>query len=126
MRRVHGVFAGLLAIAACSCGNGTATTDSSPATPPPLSCVETTTLITRDNVFEPTCMTVQVGDGLTIRNEGTTAHNFSIEGFVHDVDTQPGEETNTESLGLDASTYRFLCKYHVQIAMDGIIRVADA
>ncbi|HVE76476.1 MAG TPA: cupredoxin domain-containing protein [Actinomycetota bacterium] len=72
-----------------------------------------------DNVFSPSCVRGKGSQGLQIKNGGKSTHNFSVEGTGLDVDTAPGEETNTEATGLKAGEYVFFCKFHRDQGMTG-------
>ncbi len=72
-----------------------------------------------DNVFSPSCARGKGSQGLQIKNGGKSTHNFSVEGTGLDVDTAPGEETNTEATGLNAGEYVFFCKFHRDQGMTG-------
>ncbi len=72
-----------------------------------------------DNEFSPSCARGKGSQGLQIKNGGKSTHNFSVEGTGLDVDTAPGEETNTESTGLTAGEYVFFCKFHRDQGMTG-------
>jgi plastocyanin len=60
---------------------------------------------------------------ISITNEDSVLHNFSIEGTQVDVDIQPGTTFNGESAGLKPGTYPFFCKYHRTRGMVGVIVV---
>lgn len=63
--------------------------------------------------FAPACATGGPNMGLSVTNNGSVLHNFSVEGStLADLDIQPGQETNTEATGLAAGKYVVFCKYH--------------
>ena len=116
-----------------------ATAEPSPegVTPPPgpESCRDETTggaevrIRANDNVFSPGCLIVLGGQSLELRNEGSSLHNFTIDGTDVDLDLPPGgEPTRTEAIGgaVAAGTYGFYCSYHRSLGMDGEITVTDA
>src|SRR5437773_311011 len=99
------VASAALLLAACggNSGGGTQTTTppASTTTPPTTSppAQTTSTLVLKDNVFDPSTLTVAAGATLTLKNEGAALHNFSVEGQGIDKDINPGE-TENEDLNL--------------------------
>ena len=92
----------------------------------PQDCVDLTGSATAhitmtDNKFDPNCYTITREQSLTIRNEGVSLHNLSVDfrkaltGRDLDVDVSSGEKTRTEAVGetLDPGSYRVFCKYHL-------------
>lgn len=77
-----------------------------------------------DNTFDPDCFTISAEQGLTIRNEGTALHNFSVEGSDVDLDVASGEETNTEAVGeiLQPGDHKVTCKYHPEMVAELRVR----
>jgi plastocyanin len=82
-----------------------------------------TTLTLKDNVFDPADFTITAAAQVTLKNEGASLHNFSVEGQNIDKDVQPGE-TETEDLALPAGTYTMFCKYHRSVGMEGTLTVS--
>jgi plastocyanin len=81
-------------------------------------------LETQDFVFAPPCLIISTSQGLRLHNEGDVKHNFSVKGFAGlDIDVEPGQENNTEALGLDPGSYDFSCKYHAEQGMKGKLQV---
>ena len=93
---------------------------------PDLDCLDFTgepvALITMiDNEFQPHCFTVSGEQRLTIRNEGVSLHNLSVDfrkalvGEDLDVDVSSGEEVKTDAVGriLKPGTLEIFCKYHL-------------
>ena len=71
--------------------------------------------------FEPTFIKSPGGSTatLTLHNEGTVQHNFSVEGLDIDEDLGPDEEkTITVEIGAE-SRYDFFCKFHQDQGMRG-------
>ena len=74
-----------------------------------------------DNEFDPDCFIVSGEQALTIRNEGVSLHNLSVDfrkaltGSDLDVDVSSGEETTTGTVGetLKAGNFKVFCKYHL-------------
>ena len=80
-----------------------------------------------DFEFVPATFAMRTDQSITIHNEGTTIHNFSIEGTVVDVDTQAGETTALEAIGgaAEPGTYNLFCKYHRSQGMTGTIIIVQ-
>ncbi len=80
-----------------------------------------------DFEFVPSTFAMRTDQSITIRNEGTTVHNFTIEGTVADVDTPAGEQTALEAIGgaAEPGTYNLFCKYHRSQGMTGTIFVVQ-
>jgi plastocyanin len=92
----------------------------------PQDCVDLTGSATAhitmtDNAFDPNCYTIISDQSLTIRNEGVSLHNLSVDfrkaltGRDLDIDVSSGEKTRTEAVGetLEPGEYRVFCKYHL-------------
>ncbi|MEX2236894.1 MAG: cupredoxin domain-containing protein [Dehalococcoidia bacterium] len=76
------------------------------------------TVVTVDNAFEPTDLTVPAGEEVTvtIRNDGTALHNLHVvadgQDFVSEDLNGGDESTLTFTVG-EPGTYEFMCDYHV-------------
>ena len=83
------------------------------------------TLTMEDNVFEPACVVMLGGQTFRLRNRGANLHNFSIEETQVNIDVPPGETILTEAIGqvVAPGTYRFSCRYHEDVGMDGDVTV---
>jgi plastocyanin len=111
LSRMLAVAVVLLTLAACG-GDGDTTSPgaTSPgATSPPAAG---TTLVMKDNVFDPTTFTIATGNRITLKNEGANPHNFSVE----------GQELN-EDFELPAGTYTMFCRFHRAGGMEGTLTV---
>ena len=82
----------------------------------------------QDFTFAPPCfITTTETPGLRVHNEGKVTHNWTLEGTGLDIDVEPGQENNTEALGVEEGTYTFFCKYHRESHdMEGELRVEAA
>lgn len=130
------VLAGAVALFAVACGggggNGATTqppvatgTTQTPTASPTGGGTQGTTLVLKDNVFDPADFTVAAGSQITLKNEGAALHNFSVEGQNIDKDIQPGETENEDILeGLQPGTYTMFCKYHRSIGMEGTLTIS--
>lgn len=108
-------------------GNGT------PSLPGEDDCVDLTgsdvaRITLTDFAFEPACSTIGAGQSLSLPNEGTVEHNFSLEGPDVDLDVAAGAETNTEAVGgiAQPGTYALFCKFHRAQGMEGEVTIRDA
>ena len=82
----------------------------------------------QDFAFAPPCFIITTETpGLRVHNEGEVTHNWSLEGTGLDIDVEPGQENNTEALGVEEGTYTFFCEYHRESQdMEGELRVEAA
>jgi plastocyanin len=118
-----------LIAAACSSGGTTSVSPSARASSPSPSLTPGTgpfaEVTQADYSFTPSAFAISTNQGLSIKNLGPSLHNFSITGTQIDLDVQPGQSTNTESIGgvVQPGTYEFFCKYHKSRGMVGTITV---
>lgn len=115
--RFAGVVVILMALAllGAACGGDDGTTDGQGGA---------NRLVMRDNVFEPTTLTVASGAQLELVNEGAAIHNLTIEGTDVDTDVNAGE-TQTVSVDVPAGEYEMVCSFHVAEGMTGTITVTE-
>jgi plastocyanin len=118
-----------LAGAACSSNSSTGTTDTgAPAvggTPATSACTEATaTDLSKDDpftvtiqgfAFHPDCFVASSKSAITIKNEDTTTHTFTIDGTPVDETIDAGTTFNGKSAGLAPGTYPFHCKIHPEM-----------
>jgi len=79
----------------------------------------TTKLEAGDFFFAPTCVVVAGGElAVTVKNDGTALHNFSITSLGIDRDVQQ-EQAITVMVRFDGSPLPFFCKFHVAAGMQG-------
>ncbi len=120
----------LLLFAACGGGGSTTASPTPGGATGSLACTDLTTtdpgaIAMQDFVFVPDCVVALNTQALTLSNDGTALHNFSLAHTSIDVDVQPGESRDLQPPGaaLAPGTYAFFCKYHRSQGMQGIIRV---
>lgn len=144
MRRIAAVMSVVAFLFAVACGDGTGAEDQTVATPPseygesPEATgdqaeinehgTETFTenefgveMELDDFYFEPTFIKSPGGSTaeVTLHNEGTVQHNFSVDDLDVDEDLGPDEEkTVTVEIGTE-SRYDFYCKFHQGQGMRG-------
>ncbi len=105
----------VLLLASCGGGDGgrgarPTSTDAGPS----ADCVETTEITAVDNEFEPICVIAATGDELSVTNEGSAPHTFTIDGTDVDEDLPPGSEATAavpEGLEVEAEN-EFHCTIH--------------
>ncbi len=112
MRRFIAVVAlsplSLGVVAGCGSDDGNTSTDNGSN-----SGAATVDLEAADYSFQPTDLALTAGQEATIafKNEGSTEHNFTVEGLQIAKDVQPGGSAEV-SVTPAAGTYPFQCKYH--------------
>jgi plastocyanin len=119
LARIVALSLTLLALAACGGDDGGSTTSPGQTSPP----ASGSTLILKDNVFEPTDFTIQTGSRITLKNEGAAIHNLTVEGQDFNKDVNPGE-TENEDFEIPAGTYTMFCRFHRAVGMEGTLTVA--
>jgi plastocyanin len=118
LARIVAVSFTLLALAACGGDDGGSTTSPGQTSPP----ASGSTLVLKDNVFEPTDFTIQTGTRITLKNEGAAMHNLTVEGQDFNKDVNPGE-TENEDFEIPAGTYTMFCRFHRAVGMEGTLTV---
>jgi plastocyanin len=83
------------------------------------------TVVMVDNAFEPACFTASAEQGITLVNEGSAIHNFTMVGTQVDVDVPPGEEFNGDPVAgvVAPGTYELICDLHEALGMVGEVTV---
>jgi plastocyanin len=115
--RVASISMVLLLVSCGGDGGGGGARPTSTGGSPSADCVETTDLTAVDNEFEPICVIAASGDELTISNEGSAPHTFTIPDTDVDVTLQPGDQgtaTVPDGLEIDAEN-EFLCTIHPEM-----------
>ena len=83
-------------------------------------------LFASEFAFAPPFLIVEKAGTYTIslRNDGTVPHNFTIKGVGKTPDVQPGDTVTTE-LTLKQGTYQYFCSIgdHAEQGMDGTLNV---
>jgi hypothetical protein len=122
MRRIASILLAVTALLLAGCGGSSEPKSSARKSPQAAApdCVDLTGSPTAeikmlDDKFDPDCFTISDEQELTIRNEGTALHNFSVEGSDIDLDVSAGEEANTVAIGgiLSPGDNKVSCKYHL-------------
>lgn len=76
----------------------------------------------KDLKFTPDCFAAKSASSITIENNDTVTHTFTIDGTQVDVTIPAGQKFNGDSAGLDPGTYPFHCKIHA--SMKGTVIVS--
>lgn len=81
-------------------------------------------LVTAEFSFAPQAPVVDVGESITIRNDGDLTHSFTCPGCeIPGINIQPGQAKVARFPV--AGTFEFWCIYHREGGMEGRIRVGD-
>jgi plastocyanin len=125
MRRSLFVLVVVLALGLVACGGDDETPPSATGGSDcaDLTAGDTFTITTVDFAFEPSCFTARADQGITIVNEDSADHTFTIAGTEIDVTIPAGETFNGESVSgvLEPGTYDFACRIHP--SMTGTVTV---
>jgi plastocyanin len=136
MQRTVFVLVTVLALALVACGGdeeepaatgGTGSTTGTGSTGstdcPDLSAGDTFTITIANLAFEPDCLTARAAQGITIANEDSVEHTFTIDGTPIDVTIAGGETFDGEPVSgvVAPGTYDFSCRIHP--SMTGSIAV---
>ena len=111
------LLAATLVLAACGGGDDTAADGGDGATE--AATISTVTM--RDNEYAPGDPVVGTGQ-LTLVNEGSAPHTFTVEGEDIDVEVEAGSEATT-SIDLAPGTYTLFCEFHRQQGMETTLTV---
>ncbi len=78
-----------------------------------------------DNYFSPTVLRGSAGQRFTVRlkNEGGTAHTFTIDEQNIDEELQPDEESTVTARFAQSGTVVFYCRFHRGLGMFGGLSV---
>lgn len=79
-----------------------------------------------DNYFEPTILTGQAGQEITLElfNEGGNIHNFSMTDQNVSEDLEEGGSAEVEVTFPESGAVEFFCQYHAELGMRGELKVA--
>jgi plastocyanin len=79
------------------------------------------TVTAADTAFDPTELRAGAGDTITLVNEDSVEHSFTIDDPEVDIEAEGGEE-GEGSAPDEAGTYDFYCRYHPAV-MQGTLTV---
>jgi len=76
-----------------------------------------------DYYFEPTVLKGKPGQKVTIelKNEGQTAHTFTVSAQSVDQEVQPGDEAEADVTFPQGGQVTFVCKFHKNMGMVGAL-----
>jgi plastocyanin len=111
------VLAATFVLAACGGGGD----DSAAGGDGAAEASTTTTVTMQDNEYAPGDPVVGTGE-LTLVNEGSSPHTFTVEGEDIDVEVEAGSEA-TASIDLAPGTYTLFCEFHRQQGMETTLTV---
>lgn len=78
----------------------------------------------KDNVFEPKTIEAKAGDiTIEMKNTGVAPHTFTNADLKVDVNADGGKTATITLTGVQAGTYKIICKYHESIGMVGELKV---
>lgn len=127
-RAAHLGLAGLVALAAAGCGGGG---DASPTTTPqpaPATEAQTgNTVVMGDFSYEPSTLTVRVGDIVTFVNEGKIAHTVAdvdAKGAIRSAVIKPMALATGQRQTVTftrAGTYDYICTFHPKLMSGKVI-----
>jgi plastocyanin len=108
------VFAGMLAVALTASACGSSEDSGTGGTPSAQGGGATAALTVKDFAFDPSTVAVSSGEAtITVTNEGTVKHSFTLDDGSVSQDIEPGESASVSvSVSADAP---FHCKYHTQM-----------
>jgi plastocyanin len=122
------VVAVLFVTTACSSSSSstTSTSSGSSTTSTDVSGESSTSISAQDFFFTPSDLTGAAGQRLTISvsNDGSAAHNFSITDQNIDVTLQPGQSKDIKVTFPDSGSVQFFCSFHQSQGMVGTLQVA--
>jgi plastocyanin len=78
-----------------------------------------------DNFFEPSCFTASASQMITITNEGSAAHTFTMVDTGIDVEIAAGDQFQGEAISgaVEPGTYELICRFHEASGMVGQVTV---
>ena len=112
-----------LLVGGCSSGGGSNPTTPAQTQSSATSSSNAVTITMVDFSFQPTTVTASTSQAITLVNNGSALHNFTIQGTSVTVDVQPGQSTTLAAPGpsFTPKTYTFFCKYHQSQGMTGTL-----
>ncbi|MGA9159515.1 MAG: cupredoxin domain-containing protein [Actinomycetota bacterium] len=116
-----GVFA--LTLTACSSDDGGEATESETGSTGDAHCADLTvqgatfTITISDFAFDPNCFTASASQGITIVNQDSADHTFTMARTDIDVPIAGGETFNGEPISgaVEPGSYDFMCTLHPQM-----------
>jgi plastocyanin len=116
----------LLSAAACGSGSGGGGSEATPSDCVDLSTQGSSFTVRMSGMaFHPACFTASASQSLTLVNEDSSVHSFTVEGTPIDIDVAPGQTLHLDPIEgqVQPGTYDLICKYHLP-GMTGRITIA--
>lgn len=105
----------LIGVSAISLTMLVATSCSAPAKAGCADPQDSSAVTIADFSFRPGCVAVAVGATLTLTNDDSIPHTFTVQGTNVDVTLASDQTTSVALAGLAAGTYSVICRYHPQM-----------
>ena len=124
------VLATLFVATACSSGSSSTaaggTTSSGGEPPTNVAGKSSTTMSAEDFFFTPATLDGAADQKLTITlsNDGSVPHNFSIDDQSIDVTLEPGQQKDIQVAFPQSGSVQFFCSFHQSSGMVGLLEVA--
>ena len=120
------VVAVLFLATACSSSSSTTTSGTTGGAPTDVSGQSSTTMSAENFFFSPSDLSGTAGQKLTISltNNGSVPHNFSIADENVDVTLQPGQSQDIKVTFPQSGSVQFFCSFHQTSGMVGTLQVA--
>ncbi len=125
MRKVLLTLVAITALfgASCSSGGGGSSTGSSSAAASGCTAASATdftgqssfTLTIKDFAYHPACFSAKNGSTITIDNQDSVTHTFTVINTGVDVLIEGGQSKTVANASLAPATYQFHCTIHPQI-----------
>jgi plastocyanin len=125
MRRTYIVLIAVLMLSGGACSKSSSGTSPTTTTSLAAGCTDATatdlsaddpfTVVIVNFAFQPSCFKAKSTSSITVENQGTFTHTFTIIDTQVDVSIDAGQTFNGESAGLAPGTYQFHCRIHSQM-----------
>jgi plastocyanin len=117
------VALGALLVASCGSGgsssSGSSSTDSgsecTAANATDFTAQSSFTITIKDSTYDPNCFSVKNGSSITIDNQDTVTHTFTVINTGVDVLIEGGQSKTQPNLDMAPATYQFHCTIHPQM-----------
>ncbi len=122
------VLATLFVATACSSSSSSTAGGGSTSSEPPTNVVgkSSTTMSAENFFFTPATLDGTAGQKLTITlsNDGSVPHNFSIDDQSINVTLEPGQQKDIQVAFPESGSVQFYCSFHRSSGMVGLLEVA--
>ncbi len=122
------VLATLFVATACSSSSSSTPAGGSTSSEPPTNVAgkSSTTMSAENFFFTPATLDGTAGQKLTITlsNDGSVPHNFSIDDQSINVTLEPGQQKDIQVAFPESGSVQFYCSFHRSSGMVGLLEVA--